>query len=146
MTCNMQIGLVLSILIILNPFEVILLISYLNLSTNLQLKLHLGLHALPKFTQMLLTNCFPEKKQYGKLIDLLKPMPWKKYFDCARLCRLAITSHLVNKIVSSNKIGNFYKFANNKLSCKTGVGPPITIYLILSREAVLGAESGFGKC
>ena len=67
---------------------------------------------------------FPKKRQYGKLLELSKPLK-KKYFDCAGLCRLAITNHaadLENKIVSSNKIGNFYKYANKKLSCKTGVG------------------------
>ena len=40
---------------------VIFRIPFLNLSTNLQLKLHLGLHALPKLTLMLLINFFPKK-------------------------------------------------------------------------------------
>ena len=41
------------------------------------------------------------------------------------MCRLAIIKHVAgieNKIVQSNKIGNFYKYANKKLSCKSGIG------------------------
>ena len=49
----------------------------------------------------------------------------KKYLECARMCRLAIIKHIAdmeNNIVSSNKVGNFYKYANKKLSCRSGIG------------------------
>ena len=48
-----------------------------------------------------------------------------KYHECARSCRLAIIDHFANienEIVTSKKLGNFYKHANNKLTCKSGIG------------------------
>ena len=42
-----------------------------------------------------------------------------------RECRLAINKHYADieiDIVHANKIGNFYKYANQKLSCRSGIG------------------------
>ena len=79
-------------------------------------------------------NSYP--KHIKKLLSR-KKMLWKiskvsntqvlqnKYKECARECRLAINKHYSDievKIIGSNKIGNFYRYANNKLSCKTGIG------------------------
>ena len=48
-----------------------------------------------------------------------------KYKEIARECRLTINKHYADieiDIVHANKIGNFYKYANQKLSCKSGIG------------------------
>ena len=47
-----------------------------------------------------------------------------RYKDCARECRLAIHKYYSDievNIIRSNKIGNFYKYANRKLACKSGI-------------------------
>ena len=49
----------------------------------------------------------------------------RKYKEIARECRLTINKHYADieiDIVHANKIGNFYKYANQKLSCKSGIG------------------------
>ena len=48
-----------------------------------------------------------------------------KYLECARMCRLAIFKCVADKenyIVCSNKVDNFYSYANKKLSCWSGIG------------------------
>ena len=49
----------------------------------------------------------------------------KNILNALRSCRLAIIKHFAdteNEVVRNNKIGSFYKYANNKLTCKSGVG------------------------
>ena len=50
---------------------------------------------------------------------------YNKYAECAKSCRLAIIRHFAdieNEVVHKNKIGSFYKYANKKLTCKSGIG------------------------
>ena len=49
----------------------------------------------------------------------------RKYKEIARECRLAINKHYAYieiDIVQANEICNFYKYANHKPSCKSGIG------------------------
>ena len=47
-----------------------------------------------------------------------------RYKDCARECRHSAReySDIEVNIICSNKIANFYKYANRKLACKSGIG------------------------
>ena len=98
------------------------------------------LSAADKFATIVTSSSPAHCKSYPKHIKKLlsrKTMLWKawhvnktlvlqnQYKDCARECRLAIHKYYSDievNVIRSNKIGNFYKYANRKLSCKSGIG------------------------
>ena len=98
------------------------------------------LSAIDKFATIVTSASPAHCKSYHKHIKKMlsrNRMLWKagrtnktlvlqnRYKDCARECRLAIHkyySDLEVNIIRSNKISNFHKYANRKLSCKSGIG------------------------
>ena len=126
MICAWPIGLLFLILVTLKVFGLILQILYLLLSTNLLKRYRLALPAPADLTPVLSISYSPKKRTLWKAYKTFNTDPLKKkYLECARMCRLAIIKHIADmesNIVSSNKVGNFYKYANKKLSCRSGIG------------------------